>query len=240
VVTLDFNRVAENPMSDQLNAALDRAFKGRDEESRHYLGASFIGADCQRQIQFDWMCDSEHPAQLQNIFERGHFFEEQTRQQLKAAGFKFRPGIHGFSVADNMFRGHADGIIDDGPTLYGITYPCLWEHKALGQNGWRSIERDGLNKAYPKYAAQVAIYQAYLDVTTPALFTVTNANDCRRLHIAVPFNAERAQAWSDRAVAIIKATQAGQLLEGVADDPKDWRCMMCSHKQRCYPELKTS
>ena len=62
------------------------------------------------------------------------------------------------------------------------------------------MERDGVEKAYPQYAAQIWIYQAYLDVTeNPAILTAVNADTCERLHMLVPFNVERAQAWSDRA-----------------------------------------
>jgi hypothetical protein len=235
---LDLNRnvIANSPLNVQLNELLDRHATPRDEAERHYLGASFIGSDCLRQIQYDWQVEAEHPVRLRDIFDRGHFFEEVARQRMKAAGFAFRPHGLGFSAADGMFQGHGDGIIDDGPALPGVAYPCLWEHKALGQSGWRAIERDGLVKAYPKYAAQVSIYQAYLDVAdNAAIFTITNANDCTRLHVLVPFDATRAQLWSDRAVGIIKATMRGELLPRVAKLPDDWRCKMCSHRTRCWP-----
>ena len=92
-----------------------------------------------------------------------------------------------------------------GPELPGIGFPAIWEHKCLGAKGWRNIERDGIEKAYPQYAAQIWLYQAYLKVTEhPALFTATNADTCERLHLLLPFNAEQAQAWSDRAVAVIE------------------------------------
>jgi len=74
----------------------------------------------------------------------------------------------------------------------------------------------------------------YLDVTNPALFTATNADTCERLHFLVPFNAERAQMWSDRAANIIEATRAGELLPRGFDDPEDWRCRMCAHHSRCW------
>ena len=96
-------------------------------------------------------------------------------------------------------------------------------------------ERDGIEKAYPHYAAQVWLYQAYLDVTgQPAIFTAVNGNTMERLHLLLPFDAAQAQAWSDRAVAIIKATQAGELLPRAYDDSKDWRCRMCAHTVRCW------
>jgi hypothetical protein len=101
--------------------------------------------------------------------------------------------------------------------------------------GWRAIERDGLERAYPQYAAQIWLYQAYLDLTAgPALFTATNADTCERLHLLLPFDAEQAQAWSDRAVAVIRATCAGELLPRCCDDPTDRRCKMCGHRQRCW------
>ena len=85
-----------------------------------------------------------------------------------------------------------------------LIYPLLWEHKAINAKNWRALERDGLEKTFPQYAAQVALYQAYLDITNPALFTALNADTCERLHFLVPFNAERAQLWSDRAVTSSK------------------------------------
>jgi hypothetical protein len=141
-----------------------------------------------------------------------------------------------FSGAVGALRGHADGIIIHGPDLPGayLIYPLLWEHKAINAKNWRAVERDGLEKAFPQYAAQVALYQAYLDITNPALFTVTNADTCEWLHFPVPFNAERAQLWSDRAVNIIAATRAGELLPRGFDDPEDWRCKICPHKERCW------
>ena len=108
-----------------------------------------------------------------------------------------------------------------------------------GTKRWRrALERDGLEKAYPQYAAQVSLYQAYLEVTEhPAIFTVVNANTCARLHLLVPFNAEQAQVSSDRAVAVIEATRAGELLPRAYDDPADWRCKACGHRERCWSRL---
>ena len=143
------------------------------------------------------------------VFDRGHYFEERFRQLLGAAGFKFAPPeALEFTAVNRLLRGHADGVIIAGPDgRADLSYPLIWEHKAINAKNWRALERDGLEKTFPRYAAQVALYQAYLDVTNPALFTALNADTCEQLHLSVPFNAERAQPWSDRAVTIIKATQ---------------------------------
>jgi hypothetical protein len=234
---LDFNRanLSEAPVSTALNALIEQA-EPADENTRRYLGASSIGSECLRKVQYNWQVDAVHPSRTRDIFRRGHLLEELTRQHLIRAGFKFAPAERlAFSMVRGLFRGHADGILVGGPELPGSGYPCLWEHKALGDKGWRALERDGVEKAYPHYAAQVWLYQAYLDIAEqPAIFTALNANTMERLHLLVPFDAAQAQAWSDRAVAVIEATRAGELLPRAYDDPHDWRCRMCGHHTRCW------
>lgn len=229
----NFNRanISETPVCFAINRLIEEAEANNAEgNNRQYLGASSIGSECMRKIQYDWMCDASHPLRIRDIFRRGHLFEALTKQHLIAAGFVFEPSARalGFKTAGGLFRGHCDGIITGGPDIPGIGYPCLWEHKALGAKGWRAIERHGVAKEYPHYAAQVLIYQAYLNLTDhPAIFTVTNADTLERVHEALPFDAARAQEWSDRPVAVIEATRAGELLPRVSDDREDWHCRMC-------------
>ena len=234
---LDFNHavLSDAPISLAINALIERA-EPPEENRREYLGASIIGSDCLRKIQYDWMVNSGHLSQTRDIFRRGHLLEELSRQHFIRAGFKFAPNERlAFSAASGLLRGHADGIINEGPVLPGVGYPCVWEHKALGAKRWGNLERDGIEKAYPQYAAQIWIYQAYLNIADhPAIFTALNANTCERLHMLVPFNAEQAQACSDRAIAVIEATRAGELLPRAYDNPKDWRCRMCGHAARCW------
>jgi hypothetical protein len=236
---LNLNRanLSIEPINVAVNDAIERAAATAAELPRPYLGASIIGHECARRIQFDWWCKPVLAARTREIFGRGHHFELRARQQLIAAGFKFAPPeALAFTAAGGALRGHADGIIHSGPNLPGayLIYPFVWEHKAVNAKNWRAVERDGLEKAFPHYAAQVSLYQAYLEITNPALFTVTNADTCEWLHFFVPFNTERAQFWSDRAVNIIEATRAGELLPRAYDDPEDWHCRICPHKERCW------
>jgi hypothetical protein len=236
---LDLNRanLSIEPINVAVNEAIERAAATAAELPRPYLGASIVGHECPRRVQFDWWCKPVLAARVREIFARGHHFEAQSRDRLVAAGFKFAPPeVLGFSAVNGALRGNADGIIIAGPDLPGayLIYPLLWEHKAVNSKNWRALERDGLEKTFPQYAAQVSLYQAYLDITNPALFTALNADTCERLHFLVPFNAERAQLWSDRAITIIEATRAGELLPRGFDDPKDWHCRMCPHAERCW------
>jgi hypothetical protein len=236
---LDLNSadISTSPVSVAINDMIERAAVETAELPRPYLGASIVGNVCLRKVQYDWWCTPTHSARIKEIFKRGHYFEERSRQMLINAGFKFAPPESlAFSTLDGNLRGHSDGVIIAGPNNLQtyLIYPLLWEHKAVNSKNWRAIERDGLEKAFPQYAVQIALYQKYLDVTNPALFTALNADTCEWLHLLVRFDAVRAQEWTDRATSIIEATRAGELLPRFTDDASDWRCKMCGHRQRCW------
>jgi hypothetical protein len=234
---LDFNHanLSERPVNVLLNKLIERA-EPQDENVRQYLGASSMGSECRRKIQYDWLCDAQFPARTRDIFDRGHWGEDLTRRHMIAAGFEFAPKEKlEFTAVNELFRGHADGILTAGPQIPALRYPCIWEHKCLNAKGWKAIERDGLVRLYAPYVGQVAIYQAYLDCTVnAALFAVLNADTCERLHLLVPFDAELAQRMTDKAVTIIEATRAGELLPRITEDPEHWRCKMCGHRERCW------
>jgi hypothetical protein len=161
VLNLNRASLSLEPINGAINDAIERAAAAAAELPRPYLGASIIGHDCLRRIQFDWWVKPVLPARTREIFDRGHYFEERARRHLIAAGFKFAPlEALAFSAAGGVLRGHADGIIFHGPDLPGayLIYPAIWEHKALNAKGWREVERDGLEKKYPHYLAQVSLY----------------------------------------------------------------------------------
>src|SRR6516165_1151186 len=216
---LNLNRatLSLDPINSALNAEIERVAMATAEQPRPYLGASIVGFECGRRTQYSWWIKADLTARTREIFQRGHFFERRVRDHLKAIGFKFAADeACAFTAVGGALRGHADGILIAGTATY-LVYPAIWENKALGAKGWRALERDGLEKVYPQYAAQVALYQAYLDVTNPALFSAVNADTCEVLFFLVPFDAELAQFWSDRAANIIAATRANELLPRAFD-----------------------
>jgi hypothetical protein len=227
------------PLNVAINARVEEASarKHASDQARGYLGASLIGDECPRKIQFEWMVATvTFPARVHSIFARGHFFEAESRQLLIDAGFVFAPTeAEGFAAVDGLIAGHADGIIINAPAVPDLCLatPALWEHKALNAKNFRAVERDGLAKVFPRYAAQVALYQNFLSVLNPALITIVNADTCERLYFTVPFDARRAQEASDRAVQVIEATRVGELLPRFDPSCEDFRCKMCSHRDRC-------
>jgi hypothetical protein len=116
-----------------------------------------------------------------------------------------------------------------------MAVPALWECKSANAKNWRGIEKHGVVKAKPIYAAQIALYQAYLGLTeTPALFTAINKDTCEIWHELVPFDGALAQAASDKAVQILRACDAGETLPRHTTDPEHFECRFCSYAARCW------
>ena len=168
---------------------------------------------------------------------------------LRAAGIdlvtqKRDGGQFGFSVAGGRIRGHVDGIIADAPAAVGMRVPALWECKTMNAKNWRACVKDGITVSKPVYAAQIAIYQAYMEPSVPgisaapALFTAINKDTAELHHELVPFDADLAQRMSDRAVRILQATDAGELLPRIAANRDFFECRFCAHAERCW-ELAT-
>lgn len=240
---MDFNSSAS--LSGQVTALIDlgmqhaRSLQG----ARHYLGASRLGAACERALQYEYAHAPVDPGRdtegrMLRIFERGHVIEDCMVGWLRAAGFDLCPRKangeqFGFEAADGRLQGHVDGVIVAAPE--GFQYPALWENKCLGAKSFRELEKNRLAVAKPVYAAQVALYQAYLDLHEhPALFTAVNADTMEIYAELVPFDAALAQRMSDRAVKVITATEAGELLPRAFADSTHFECRMCAWQDRCW------
>jgi hypothetical protein len=248
---LDYNHTVS--FADQVNVVIDDALvtENQAQPSRKYLGGSRLGVSCERALQFEYAQapkddGRDFNGQTLRIFAAGHLFEDMAIRWLRLAGFDLyttkgnRPGGEqfGFSVADSRIRGHVDGIINDGPTLPG--FPALWECKSMNARSWRDTQKRGLAASKPVYAAQIAVYQAYMEPSVPgislnpALFTAINKDTAELHHELVTFDGGLAQRMSDKAVRIIQSTEAGELLPRIAQSADFFECKFCSWSDRCW------
>ncbi len=237
-----------------INASIDQALsvRNRSEPPRRYVSTSGLGRECMRQIQYDYLAVRKDEGRgfagkTLRIFEAGHRCEDIVAAWLRAAGFDLRTERadgrqFGFAALDGRFKGHIDGCLVAGPVE--MHYPALWETKALGAAPWKDVVKRGVVIAKPIYAAQIALYQAYLDLPHPALFTALN-RDTFELHCElVPFDAALAQRMSDRALQVVRASQAQELLPRAAADRTSAICRggrtggewhpECAWQDRCW------
>ena len=247
---LDFN--PRPSMADRVNALVDAALEAERAATppRDYLGGSRLGHACERALQFEFTATpkdegEEFTGRSLRIFAIGHALEDLAIRWLRAAGLdlytrKADGGQFGFAVAGGRVRGHVDGIVAAAPVALGLRLPALWECKTMNAKNWRETVAKGVAIAKPVYAAQIALYQAYMEATVPgisaapALFTAINKDTAELHHELVPFDAGLAQRMSDRGVRILQATDAGELLPRVATTPDFFECRFCPWSERCW------
>ena len=250
---LDFNH--RSLIAERINELIDDSLDAARAVTppRTYLGGSRLGQPCERALQFEFAGapkdeGSDFDGQTLRIFEIGHALEDLAIRWLRGAGFDLytRKGNRadgeqfGFSIAGGRVRGHVDGIIAAAPGQLGLAVPALWECKTMNARNWRETVAKGVVIAKPVYAAQIALYQAYMEASVsgicsnPALFTAINKDTAELHHELVAFDAGLAQRMSDRAVRILQATDAGELLPRIATTRDFHECRMCPWGQRCW------
>ena len=250
---LDFN--SRPKFADRVNKTIDAGLEAERNATspRTYLGSSRLGHPCERALQFEFVgalkdAGTDFNGRTLRIFAIGHALEDLAIHWLRGAGFDLytRKGNlpdgeqFGFSVARGQVRGHVDGILAGGPPELGLAVPALWECKTMNVKNWRETASKGVVVTKPVYAAQIALYQAYMEGTVPgisrnpALFTAINKDTAELHHELVPFDGELAQRMSDRAVRILQATDAGELLPRIARERDFHECRMCPWRERCW------
>ncbi|MGH8569274.1 MAG: PD-(D/E)XK nuclease family protein [Gammaproteobacteria bacterium] len=247
---LDFN--SSPSFSERVTVFIDEALTAErtTQPQRCYLGASRLGHACERALQYEYAKapvdpGRELPGKIVRVFEVGHALEDLAIRWLRLAGFdlytrKRNGEPFGFSVAEGRIQGHVDGILNSSPDALGLAYPALFEFKTMRDKAWRETVKHGVGHAKPIYAAQVALYQAYMEASVPgishnpALFTAINKDSQELYFESVPFDGGLAQRTSDRAVRILRATEAGELLPRIATTPTHLECKACPWQDRCW------
>ena len=227
-----------------INTLIDQALvaANRRQRPRDYLGASRIGEPCSRKLVYEFTHTPPDPGKeftggTLRIFAAGHQFEDLSIRWLRAAGFDLRThdvsgGQFGFETANGRIKGHIDGVIVGGPDV-GVTWPALWEHKALKASSWNDTVKHGVRASKPVYFAQMQIYMAYMDLPV-ALFTILNKDTQALHHELVSFDAAAAQMLSDKAVDVIRAADAGELPPRIAANSDFYLCRWCAYARRCW------
>lgn len=228
----------------RINALIDRAMVEANQRQipRDYLGASRIGEPCARKLVFEYTHTPVDPNKvfdggILRVFAAGHQFEVLAIRWLRDAGFDLRTAQtdeqqFGFETASGRIRGHIDGVIVGGPDV-GISWPALWEHKALKASSWNDTVKHGVRISKPVYYGQVQIYMAYMDLGV-ALFTAMNKDTQDLYHEVVAFNPVEAQALSDKAVDVLRAADIGDLPPRISTQSDFYLCRWCVYAQRCW------
>lgn len=223
----------------RLSLLIDKALEARIETPRTYLGASRLGEECGRALQFEFFGtpkDKEFSGQTLRTFAFGNAIEKLMAEWLRSAGVIITGRQAGFKTANGLIQGHVDGVINGGPADFG-PFPRLWEMKTASSKKFKEFEKHHVQKANKVYYVQIQIYMAYLNLQNPALFTVMNKDTSELYFEDVPFDPEVAQEASDRGARIVQACQCGEILPRISEDPGFYLCSWCAWTERCHAGL---
>ena len=231
---------------DAVNALIDQALvaESATRPQRDYLGGSRLGDPCSRRLQYEYLkapkdAGAGFSGQSLRIFALGHGLEDLAIDWLRKAGFDLRTRNRhgeqfGFSVAGGRVQGHTDGVVVAGPE--GMAVPALWECKSANAKNWRDIVKRGVRAAKPIYAAQIALYQAYIGLTeAPALFTAINKDTSELWHELVPFDGALAQAVERQGGADPARLRRRRAAAAPSPPiPSTSSAAFCAWKERCW------
>jgi len=227
-----------------IDAVMDTVQKTATEEVRGYVGCSGLGAECHRQLtyQFWWSASAIFPAQTLMNFEDGHRTEALTNSR-----FKSTPGIDlrevgpdgrqwGVTALSGHLRGHLDGLIRgvlEAPKTWHV-----YEVKATNDAKFRKLDRLKI-KHGEKDALEVWdwIYfvqaQLYMGLTkTKRHFLVCSTPGGRAMtSVRTEFQKDVFDEALAKAAEII---QADELPPRLAEDPEFWLCRWCQFSDLCH------
>ena len=171
------------------------------------MSSSGLGRSCLRQIQYDYIAVPKDPGRefeprTLRVFEAGHRAEEIVAGWLRLAGFDLRTeGIRWLAVRLLYARRPVQGPYRRLPARRSRPHRLprrSGRTRPSAQSSWKEVVKRGVTLSKPIYAAQIALYQAYLELPLPALFTALNRDTLELYCEMVPFDAALAQLMSDK------------------------------------------
>lgn len=211
---------------------------------RNYLGASSIGQECERQIWYGYHNYAGEPFKAETLwnFEDGHRTEDLIAERLRRI-----PGIElwthddngqqfGFSMFDDKFKGHVDGIIRG--ILQAPKTVHVWECKACAEKKYNSFvtlrstypEKEVLEQWDKSYYAQAQVYMHTLNITRHYL-TVARAGGRDLVSCRTDYNKEVAERYLEKAERILGSISYPPKISSRSDF---YICKMCKFKEICH------
>jgi hypothetical protein len=222
-----------SPTVDAIYAAYEAA---ADDGYRDHLGASLIGATCERAIwySFRWVTRARHPGRLLRLFETGHLAEARFVGDLR------RIGVTVLDVDPATGRqwtlrdasGHFGGSMD-AVALGLLEAPKTWhvcEFKTHSAKSFAALKAEGVAAAKPLHWAQMQAYMQLAGLERAFYLAVCKDTDelyQERIH----HDAEAGLRILAKAARIIAAARPPAR---ISDDPAWWECRLCDHHAVCH------
>lgn len=236
--------IISNNYFEKVIISIERAQKKAiaKEEPRRYIGASGLGEECERKIQYNFTSPEKKSLpepRMVRIWKLGDLIETYLEKLIRDARFDLVTeddlgNQFGFKLADGAIQGHVDGILRDGPKI--MEYPALLELKSAKDSSFKKFVKHGLANQSAQYYAQVQTYQRCMGLLNPALWIVMNKDTSEIYAELVTHNPSFASSLIDKAERILEASKKGFILPREYNDKNNWHCKYCDFKDECWGE----
>ena len=222
----------EHPVVSAIYAAIK---KEKDTKpARGYLGASIIGAKCERFLWYTFRecCEEEFDGRMYRLFDHGNLEESRMVNDLRAARCTvFECDFSGeqFEVSDlgGHFSGHMDGCAYGGPL--GNEWHVL-EFKTHNLKSFTDLKKRGVERSKYRHYVQMQIYMHGTGMKKALYLAVHKDTDTLYAEI-VEYDQECAEILMERAKRIITATKPSPRF---TEDRNSWECAFCAAKTICW------
>lgn len=199
-----------------------------DRKTRDYIGASGIGAECLRQIwyEFKGTLAEAVPTKIRRTWAIGRHLEGLILDWLTEAGIEIAREWDGLeSEGMPFFKGHLDSVwIKKGKAF------AIIEIKTAKDASFNIFFKKGVKSWNPQYYAQVQSYMGMSGIHSSYIL-VLNKDNSDIADELVTFDEAFYQALRTKAARIASATLAPPKING---SPLWYQCKMCKFNKVCH------
>jgi hypothetical protein len=211
-----------------------------EERNRLHLGASKIGAECERELfySFRWALNPQFSGRMLYLFERGQSEEQVFLSKLRSIGIEcFETEPHTdkqfhFSHFGGHFSGSLDGIACKIPGKPPEQWHVL-EFKTHNNKSFTALINKGVQAHKPEHYAQMQIYMGMTGYNR-ALYGAVNKDNDELYFERVRFSQPFFEHLVSKAARVIFTTQPP---DGISADIASTPCKYCDFKPLCYYQM---
>lgn len=216
--------------------AIYQQWENVNDSQRFYLGASIIGAECDRYLWYNFRhCTSKNfNGRMRRLLNRGDREEEVFADELRSIGctvYTVDPDTDKqfeFEALGGHVKCHLDGAVlgvPEAPRTWHLT-----EFKTHSEKSFKDLQKNGVQKAKPTHYAQCMMGMKLAGLAR-ALYMAVNKNTDELYTERIRYDANEANQLLERAERIIFASTAPPR---VANRPDDFRCKWCEAADICW------
>jgi hypothetical protein len=215
---------------------MEDVYRQNNDPFRTHLGASTIGADCARQLwyNFHWATRKNFDGRLLRLFARGHLEEARFIAMLLMIGCQvYQHDTNGkqFRISDaaGHYGGSGDGIAVGLPDLVP-GQAALLEFKTHNDKSFIKLQKEGVKESKFEHYVQMNQYMGKFGLPVALYGSVNKNTDEIHLEL-VPFDRANYEEYLERGVKIVWLKTEPQR---VNESPGWFQCSWCDHKRVCH------